>query len=253
MTINLTPRQIVALALTVTALLLTLAACGGGGTNNACGLKSGTSVAAVAYVSDGSVSTDQTYLADTTNWLLDEALQRKTMLSVATVGGSDAQVQQSACLNGVTFVAPGANDRLRTANTPAFLATMSSEISGLRHDFDASDPAATLRVGVSMLQSAPADKPRTLVIATDGLATAGCAALPSTVDPTDSTLVPRLVARCAEHLPDASGIDVLIVGIGHTGNLSSESVSFLTALNTALCEASHARTCSVPPTRPKHL
>lgn len=104
-----------------------------------------------------------------------------------------------------------------------------------------------------MLQSAPADELRTLVIATDGLATAGCAALPSTVDPTDSTLVPSLVAKCAQHLPDASGIDVVIVGIGHTGDLSSESVTFLTALSMALCQASHAHTCSVPPTRPNHL
>ena len=35
----------------------------------------------------------------------------------------------------------------------------------------------------------------------------------------------------------ATGVDVLILGIGHTGNLSSESVVFLTDLSTALCNA----------------
>jgi len=241
----------------VPALLAAMLALTGCGTDNAasqaCPTTNAKADVALALVADGSVSGDQTYLAQTTEWLLEQALVNKAALSVATFGGSDAQIDQAPCLNASTFAPSGSNERLRKANTPRLLKAAATEISGLRHDFVSSDLVAAFRIGVSLLRSTPPGVPRRLVIVTDGVATAGCAALPSTVDPMDESLIADLVNRCTSVLPDASGIDVIVLGVGHTGDLSSESVTFLAELSTALCHASRAKTCSIPLTRPNRL
>ena len=97
---------------------------------------------------------------------------------------------------------------------------------------------------------------RLLVIHTDGIPTTGCAALPAQVDPSQPGLVDTLVHDCvtAGQIPDASGVDVVVAGIGRTDqDLSADAVTFLLDLNTALCEAAGAASCRVDSNLPSDL
>jgi hypothetical protein len=186
--------------------------------------------------------------------LLDESTRDAQLdVTIGSFGGSDAEVRFSSCLDGTAFVARGNNARTRERNRPALLEAATAEIAALASGYVTSDPTAALRAGVDRLGGV--DGARSLVIHTDGIPTAGCAALPEQTNVSDLSLVDELVATCAaaDQLPDADGVDIVIGGIGRTDeDLSAEAVTFLIALNQGLCEATGA-TCRVDPNLPSKL
>ena len=186
--------------------------------------------------------------------LVDESTRDAQLdVTIGSFGGSDAEVRFSQCFNGTPFVARGNNARTRERNRPALLEAATEEITSLADGYETSDPTAAMRAGVDRLASA--DGTRSLVIHTDGIPTAGCAALPEETNVSDPSLIDELVANCAatDQLPDADGVDIVIGGIGRTDqDLSAESVTFLIAFNQSLCEATGA-TCRVDPNLPQEL
>jgi hypothetical protein len=241
-------------------------ACGGAQTSAGSGSPSGCDLplgdtdegdgdGALVVLLDGSVSIEgQDGRVDELVALLDAATaDAELAVSFASFGGSDAEVRFSPCFNGTPFVARGNNDRTRERNRPALLEAATEELAGLEGGYETSEPTAALRAAVDRLGGVEGD--RTIVIHTDGIPTAGCAALPEQTNVSDPALVEQLVAACADdgQLPDADGIDVVIGGIGRTDeDLSAESVTFLIELNTALCAATGA-TCRVDPNLPPSI
>jgi hypothetical protein len=211
---------------------------------------------ALVVLVDGTVSVaTQEGRAEELVDLLDRAtVERQLAVSVGGFGGSDAEVRFSRCLDGVAFVPQGNNDRTRERNRPALIEAATEQMADLPGGFDTSDPTAALRAGIDRL--ADTEGARLLVIHTDGIPTAGCAALPEQVDVSDPTLIERLTAACSDagQLPAADAdVEIVIGGVGRTNqDLSAESVTFLIELNTALCGATGA-TCHVDPNLPPEI
>jgi hypothetical protein len=204
---------------------------------------------------DGTVSSaDQPGRVDDLVRLVDTATADATFsLSVASFGGSDDEVRYSRCLDGTVFVPDGNNGRTRDRNRPALIDGLFAEISALEGGYEASDPTSALRAGVRRLESVEGS--RVLVIHSDGIATAGCAALPEQVNVDDPELVDRLTQACVDdgQLPAADGVEIVIGGIGRTDtDLDAASVTFLLELTTSLCEATGA-TCRVDPNLPTEI
>jgi len=206
---------------------------------------------------DGTVSSagQADRVGDLVELVDDTTSARSVVLTVGSFGGSDAEVRFTGCLDGELFVPDGNNARTRERNRPALVEGLAGLVADLPSGHRTSDPTSALRAGVARLGAAP-ERPRVLVMHTDGIATSGCAALPDEVVVDDPAAVERLidelVGACAggEDLPDATGVEVVIGGIGRTADaLSADAVEFLLDLNTALCEATGA-TCHVDPNLP---
>ncbi len=252
------------------AIALAITACGGagGGTAGAqaaddaagCELPLGDdnpddADGALVVMLDGTTSSaEETDRVDDLVGLVDAATSDTSLtLSIGSFGGSDDEVRYSRCLDGDVFVPDGNNARTRERNRPALIEGLKQEITDLQGGYEASDPTSALRAGVRRLDGV--DGSRVLVIHTDGIATAGCAALPDQVNLSEPGLAERLTDACVEagQLPTADGVEIVIGGIGRTNqDLSAESVAFLIELNTALCEATGA-TCRVDPNLPSNL
>lgn len=207
---------------------------------------------ALVIMLDGTVSSEgqADRVADLVELLDGATIDSRLAVTLGSFGGSGAEVRFSRCIDGTPFVPQGNNDRTRERNRPALLDATISEIARLDGGYETSDPTAALRAGVERLESR--EGARVLVIHTDGIPTAGCAALPAEVNVSEPGLVERIVARCVEagELPAADGVDVVVGGIGRISqDLSAESVGFLIDLNAALCEATGA-TCRVDPNLP---
>ena len=210
---------------------------------------------ALVVMLDGTVSSaDETDRVDDLVGLVDAATADESLaLSVGSFGGSDDEVRYSGCLDGELFVPDGNNARTRERNRPALIDGLTQELSALEGGYEASDPTSALRAGIRRLQDVEGS--RVLVIHTDGIATAGCAALPDEVNLSESGLAQQLTEACvaADQLPRADGIEIVIGGIGRTNeDLNAESVTFLIELNAALCEATGA-TCRVDPNLPSDV
>lgn len=204
---------------------------------------------------DGTVSSagEEERVDDLVELLDGATLDNQLAVTLGSFGGSGAEVRFSRCVDGTPFVPQGNNDRTRERNRPALLEATTTELAQLDDGYETSDPTAALRAGVERLGSS--EGARVLVIHTDGIPTAGCAALPEEVNVAEPGLVERIVARCTEagHLPMADGVDIVIGGIGRTSqDLGAESVTFLVELNTALCAATGA-TCRVDPNLPPSI
>lgn len=211
---------------------------------------------AMAVMIDGSMSiATQTDRATAIVDLVERSTaERQVAVTIGSFGGTDAEVHFSRCLDGQLFIPDGNNARTRERNRPELIEGLTTLVDGLPADYESSDPTSALRAGVTRLTSSTVDGPRVLVIHTDGMATAGCAALPETVElgAAADELLTSLVANCEDdgQLPDATGVDVVIGGIGRTdADLDDAAVTFLLELNLALCESTGA-TCSVDPNLP---
>lgn len=210
---------------------------------------------AAALLSDTTLSSERrAERADVLSQLLDRATaDGDVLVSVGSFGGSDAEVHFADCLDGVAFVPRGNNGTTRKANRPALLEAAAKEIAKLPTGFTATDPVAALREGVRRLPAG--SKRRTLVVLTDGVPTAGCAALPESVDLGDPGLVERLTSACRDRglLPDATGVRIIIGEVGRTDEtLTADAVTFLLQLHRSLCDATGA-TCEVGPNPPLSL
>jgi OmpA-OmpF porin, OOP family len=112
-----------------------------------------------------------------------------------------------------------------------------------------SDVMGALMMGGQVLGTSSGRKK--LVIATDGLATTGCADL-SHVVVGDYTVIDPIRRLCAQRAPrdhDLSGVAVTLVGIGHpaTGRPqpSTLQLGWLASLWTTLCTGARAKHCDV--------
>lgn len=216
------------------------------------------STGATAFWLDGSAVGDEPTAereADI-NWAIAGAMHRGDRFLVGTFGGTDAQLSPSTCLAGAPLVPKGNNARVREQHAPELVAAVRDAIAELPTGRHSTDLLTALRAGVQFVRPGTAntgdDGERRIVIVTNGVQTAGCSALPNPLDPTTPGLVKSLIARCVEQgeLPDATGIDVTILGVGRAAaDLDAPTVSLLTSLATGLCEASHAR-CTVTALRP---
>lgn len=210
---------------------------------------------ALVLMLDGTVSSagERDRVADVVALVDATTADQELTLSVGSFGGSDDEVRYSACLDGTVFVADGNNARTRARNRPALIEGLTEEVTDLPGGYEASDPTSAIRAGVLRLEGVEGS--RTLVIHTDGIATAGCAALPDEVNLSEPGLIDRLTAACTDagQLPATDGLEIVIGGIGRThGDLDAESVTFLIELNTALCEATGA-TCRIDPNLPSNV
>ena len=210
---------------------------------------------ALVVMLDGTVSSaNESGRVDDIVGLVDSATADASLtLSLGSFGGSDDEVRYSGCLDGDVFVPDGNNARTRERNRPALIDGLTEEIAALQGGYAASDPTSALRAGILRLDGVEGS--RVLVIHTDGIATAGCAALPDEVNLSEPGLAQKLADACVDagQLPTADGIEIVIGGIGRTTqDLSAESVTFLLELNTALCEATGA-SCRVDPNLPSHV
>jgi OOP family OmpA-OmpF porin len=112
-----------------------------------------------------------------------------------------------------------------------------------------SDVMGALTMGGRVLE--PARGRKTLVVATDGLATTGCADLTRVVVGDHTALGPigRLCARRAPADQDLSGVAVTMVGIGHPAEgrpqPSTLQLDWLASLWSALCAGTGAKPCDV--------
>ncbi|MFF2974702.1 OmpA family protein [Streptomyces albidoflavus] len=93
------------------------------------------------------------------------------------------------------------------------------------------------------------DGRRRIVVATDGLVNTGCADLRG-AGFDGAAEIKAMVQRCSEagELPDLSGTEVNLVGIGRTAGgtaPSSPQTAWLTTLWASLCEAAGASSCEV--------
>lgn len=207
---------------------------------------------ALVVMVDGTVSSENESdrvgdLVDFVEATTDDATY---VLSVGSFGGSDDEVRYSDCFDGTVFVPDGNNARTRARNRPELIEGLEAGLAGLHNGYEASDPTSALRAGIRRLDGVEGS--RLLVIHTDGIATAGCAALPEQVNVDDPGLIDSLVSACVDagQLPPGDGIEIVIAGIGRTDqDLDAPSVSFLIDLNTALCKATGA-TCRVDPNLP---
>lgn len=212
---------------------------------------------ALVVLVDGTMSSvDQDGRVDELLRTLDATTaDRELAVSVGSFGGSDAEVRYSPCLDGAVFVPDGNNARTRERNRPDLIEGLAGALTTIAAGYESSDPTSAMRAGVDRLAQGDADKPRVLLIHTDGIPTTGCAALPEEVNLDEPGLVDSLLEACtsAGQLPSADGVDVVIGGIGRTDtDLSAEAVTFLIELNTALCNATGA-TCSVDPNLPPDI
>jgi hypothetical protein len=178
--------------------------------------------------------------------LLNLAGDDGPLMTIGTFGGSDAEVNFSSCVNNVHF-RPNFNQPGRRKEKIADLVAMTlTDTAQLPGNFESTDLVAALRAGGEKLTTSAA-APRHLIVLTDGVPTAGCAALPESADPTDTALVAGLVQRCQSlgTLPNLDGITVSIIGVGRSAtSFTSESVELLTSLNQKLCDATGG-TCHV--------
>ncbi|WDM11878.1 OmpA family protein [Streptomyces lavenduligriseus] len=90
---------------------------------------------------------------------------------------------------------------------------------------------------------------RTIVVATDGLTNTGCADL-RTAGFDGAAEIKEAVKRCRTEgeLPDLTGTDVHLVGIGHAARgavPSSPQIAWLTTFWSSLCDATGASSCEV--------
>lgn len=225
---------------------------------------------ALVLLLDGTLSSvEQPGRTDDLLAVLDAATAgRRLTVSVGSFGGTDADVHYERCLDGVEFVATGNNARTRERNRHQLLDETAELLAATPAGYTSSDPVAALRAGVRRLGEAvpvgaavtadgnDGDGPvRLLVLHTDGIPTAGCAALPAEVDVSSPTLIDELVWRCVDsgQLPDATGVDVVIGGVARTDQtLGNDVVTFLLDLNRALCDATGA-SCRVDPNFPTAL
>jgi hypothetical protein len=166
------------------------------------------------------------------------------LVSIATYGGTDAEIESSGCFERGHF-RPDFNSAARRADAvPALVQAAVAEYERLG-GFELSDPTVAYRAGAEKLRGATAAQ--SMIIVTDGVPTAGCAALSERIDPTDLGQIDSLVADCTARglLPNLAGVTVFVAGVGRSAEpLSNEAVTFLRNLNQALCEASGA-TCQV--------
>ena len=190
------------------------------------------------------------------DWAVAAAMQHGDRFLVGTFGGTNAQLSPSTCVAGAPLVPRGNNARVREQHAPELVSAVRSAIEVLPTGRHSTDLLTALRGGVQFVGLGTANTAdageRRIVIVTDGVQTAGCSALPNPLDPTTPGLVESLVTRCIDQgeLPDATGIDVTILGVGRAAtDLDAPAVAFLTRLATGLCEASHAR-CAVTAIRP---
>lgn len=226
---------------------------------------------ALVLLLDGTLSSsEQQGRADDLLAVLDAATaDRRLTVSVGSFGGTDADVHYDRCLDGVQFVATGNNARTRERNRLRLLDDTAALIAATPVGYTSSDPVAALRAGVRRLaeavpvgaaaaatddsdDNAGGGQVRLLVLHTDGIPTAGCAALPAEVDVSSPTLIDELVQRCVDsgQLPDATGVDVVIGGVARADQtLGNDVVTFLLDLNNALCDATGA-SCRVDPNFP---
>jgi len=210
---------------------------------------------ALVVMLDGTVSSaNEADRVDNLVGLVDAATADASLtLSLGSFGGSDDEVRYSGCLDGDLFVPDGNNARTRARNRPALIEGLTEELTALPGGYEASDPTSALRAGIRRLDGV--EGTRVLVIHTDGIATAGCAALPDEVNLSEPGLAEQLTDACVNsgQLPTADGIEIVIGGIGRTTqDLTAESVTFLLEFNTALCEATGAL-CRVDPNLPSHV
>jgi len=202
----------------------------------------------LVIMKDGTTSDDAAddFTSDLAERILTGISLEGPIVSIGTYGGSDAEVTFSACFDGTHFRPNFNQPRRREEAAPELVAAAMADISQLPSDWPTTDSTSALRAGAEKLGTS-SESARTLVVLTDGIPTAGCARLPENTDPTDGHLIAEIVQRCKDTgaLPNLSGVDVWMIGIGRTGTgLSSEAVAFLSELNKALCEASDA-TCQV--------
>jgi hypothetical protein len=203
---------------------------------------------ALVVLVDGTTSSvAQTDRVDDLARLVDATTTDRTVaVTVGSFGGSDAEVRFSPCLDGDAFVAKGNNARTRERNRGDLIDGLHEVLAALPSGYESSDPTSALRAGVERLTDSDAAT-RVLVMHTDGIPTTGCAALPAQVTVDEPGLVERMASACVDagQIPAADGVDIVIAGIGRTDtDLGADAVTFLLALNTALCEASGA-TCHV--------
>lgn len=188
---------------------------------------------------------DDTTSATYVEGLLSRAAADGPLMSIGAFGGSDAEIEFVPCVEGGHF-RPSFNSAARRERAiPAFVANAMTDFRSLRGSWSLSDPTVAYRASAEKLRNGTAR--RSVVIITDGLATAGCAALPSQVDPTDLGRIPALVSVCVEQrlLPNLAGVSVTLLGIGKTSPpLTSAAVAYLQELNRALCAATGA-TCTI--------
>ena len=199
---------------------------------------------AAVLLRDGSASSageEATAVGDFHQVLDTITADSNLVVSLGSFGGSDAEVRYSPCFNGVLFVPRGNNERTRTRNRPELLAAADAAVSGLPGGYASSDPTSAIRAGLTRLEGM--EGRRLLVIETDGIPTAGCAALPSEVNVSDPTLIGSITATCTDAglLPTVDGVDIVIVGIGRSNSApSADGVTFLLGLNGSLCDATGA-------------
>ncbi|MFE1775050.1 OmpA family protein [Streptomyces sp. NPDC059008] len=176
------------------------------------------------------------------------------LLSVAGFDGTRATVDWQ--VDRVSVTPAKGNETLKEDRRDARRGCLEKrlrQLSAAEPSADRTDVLGALAAAADQL--APGGR-RRIVMATDGLANTGCADLRSAgFDGVPE--IEAMVRRCrtAGELPDLKGAEVSLVGIGRTARgqaPSSPQTAWLTSLWTRLCQASGAARCKVAATARSH-
>jgi hypothetical protein len=181
-------------------------------------------------------------------WVLQQAAQSSSTLTVGYFDAASTTLDWHSCLNAKPLVPPGNSELVRERSLPVFLDSVTSLIDAeLRPTDRGSDP-------VSALRGALQRQPDVVVLLTDYIPTQGCAALPNGQLSTQPVELDRLSAACSGALPTAPKTTrVHVIGVGRSEPpLDTASEAFLSQLAIRHCEATGA-TCTAGPDVPLDL
>jgi OOP family OmpA-OmpF porin len=178
------------------------------------------------------------------------AVDSHDVVHIGTFDGSAASVRWTA--EGLTTDRGRTNPELREDDDETAKRCVREELtaaSAVVASAPGSDIMGALAVGGQTVRGAGG--PRKVVVATDGLATTGCAAL-TDVPVGDAAVTGRISALCARRAPtgaDLAGVAVTLVGVGHPADgqplPSTLQLSWLSALWSDLCAGTGAKPCVV--------
>jgi OOP family OmpA-OmpF porin len=181
---------------------------------------------------------------------IESAVETHDVVSIGTFGGSAASVRWSV-KDMVTDRGRGneQNRRVDDTNARQCLQDKLSEANMAAPTIAGSDIVGALGMGAQAMRDTRGQKK--IVLATDGLATTGCADL-GKVPIGDHAIIDRVGRLCQERRSerdDLRGVDVTLLGIGHPADSrpqpSTLQLDWLDALWSTLCVQSTGSTCAV--------
>ncbi|SHM59527.1 OmpA family protein [Cryptosporangium aurantiacum] len=185
---------------------------------------------------------------------IEDAVGRRDTVSVASFSGTAANlgwVVTDRSTDWKKDVNNDPNQQSRRAEGVRCLLADADPVLGARPLGAGSDILQAVGIGAGRLREGGGDKH--LVVLSDGLPTTGCADLTKLDQWTDAQvtgIVDRCVRKKTLRPGDLAGVDVSLIGVGHSGTgypiADSQRRDWLKRLWTALCErAGTARRCGV--------